>query len=165
MANLPETDDEAMQPTPERIAKGGVVTDRALDKNDRTPRGARATITDLLDVYASRKCIDVEQLGAGKMFQATWVAAGLEPRCTVNLEAAGGVVGRSEMSDRVIAARQNLTRTRSALGSELYSCLESVCGHGIWADEWMRQRSKPPRHGVAILQVALNLLVEHYRGR
>jgi len=157
------TDDDAMQPTPERLAKGGIVTDRLLDKSDRTPRGSRAAVTCVLDVYLARKTISPDQHAAGVKFGDTWSRAGLEPRVTLDPNRVGKSHG--DLADSVIHARQQLLRLRSSLGSDLYGCAEAVCGWGDWAAAWAQKRGIETRAGVPILRLALNGAAEFWGRR
>ena len=119
-----------------------------------------------------RPLLDAMQFAAGERLRQDYTRARLMPAVTSNWSAAltsgskrrsGLPGGNADCNDRVIAARQRVTRALDAAGPELARVLVDVCCHLMGLEEAEKARGWPQRSGKLILQIALTALARHYR--
>ncbi|TAK50333.1 MAG: DNA replication protein [Xanthobacteraceae bacterium] len=114
-----------------------------------------------------RALIDAAQFLAGERLRAEFTRAQMTPRMTSNWAAptASGRAGAGrgiDVSEAIVAARQNVRQALTAVGPELSGLLVDVCCflHGL--EDVERARGWPPRSAKVVLQLALDRLARHY---
>ena len=116
-----------------------------------------------------RPILEPHQFDAGERLRADLFFAGLTPRVTASWSGipedrgARGAPGTGmEMADRIVAARQRVSRALEAVGPELSGILIDVCGHLKGLEEVERSEGWPQRSAKLLLQAALTTLARHY---
>jgi len=114
--------------------------------------------------------ITAVQRAAGERLSADFWHAQLAPRVTANWSGAASSRrerraapdARTELSDRVVAARERVNRALSAVGPELADILVDVCCHEIGLEAAGQAHGWPRRSAKVVLQLALTRLARHY---
>ena len=104
------------------------------------------------------------------VFQAQFTIAALDSMPAISLVRVSGGGHRADLTDRQVAARENVLRVMEALGginSPAGSCVWYVVGLQVSIREWAMRRGwggRPVRHESAqgILVAGLGLLAAHY---
>jgi hypothetical protein len=113
-----------------------------------------------------RPLIEPHHLQAGERLRCDFTLAQMMPRTTANWHAA--VAGRhrgqtsGHLTDRVIAARQQLRHALNAAGPEFSGLLIDVCCFLKKLDIVERERRWPARSAKVVLLLALESLARHY---
>jgi hypothetical protein len=107
------------------------------------------------------------QLMAGERLRGDFTCAGLTPRTTSNWQSPIAPQRRAghagfNLTDTIIAARQNLARALGAVGPEFSGLLLDVCCFLKGLEDVERERAWPPRSAKVVLQLALDRLARHY---
>lgn len=155
-----------------RIARGDVdLEERAItdDRGRVIGRCKGAAVTGHLGRYLRRREITRLQWAAGQRFVAdvecshAGVVSQLDPdRFDAPRGAGGGAYGPSGVSVDAFAALM-ARNARGALGAHLEAVVLWVGLCGGSAASWAESVGKPSRDGIAVLRVALDVLVGHYR--
>lgn len=116
-----------------------------------------------------RLLVEPHQYDAGERLRADLWFAQMTPRVTApwtgvpsDRGAKGPPGAGMEMADRIVAARQRVSRAMEAVGPELAGILIDVCGHLRGLEEIERSEGWPQRSAKLVLQTALNGLARHY---
>lgn len=145
------------RPTPERIAKGGII--QATEERGTRPKPWNAA-TALYDHYFMEAIITLRQWRAADSFTRLYYRAQGSPWRAQSWEVA---ISGSEhtLSDSRIAAQGALTVAATRLGPDLYGVLRDVCGLHISMSRWARGRNEHPAAGQPFLKAALDMYANH----
>ena len=154
-------------PPPHRYGHDTIKEDNraVLDEQGKVTgyvKGVRVSTTCVLDRLRSRNQISRDLWKAGKRLYGDFHRAGLEPRVTLRL---GDYVSGSnghDMSDRQIEAKQAFDKAMIAVGPELNDLLFDVVCFDKTLGECEAMRRWRPTVGLAVLEIALKRLKEHY---
>jgi hypothetical protein len=116
---------------------------------------------------SGKPLIGDEQFLAGERLRADYEKSCLERRTTASWDAskvAGPSSGNrvAELTDSMIAARQNFHKALDAVGPELSGMLVQVCCLSAGIEQAERLLDMPRRAGRAVLGLALTSLARHY---
>lgn len=152
LRDLTEEGREAVRPTQERLAKGGVI--RAEQRRGEAAKpwyAAEGTIS----AYLANGTITKRQAMAGYEFQSVYfIAHGSDVKASGYGQHIHGTINNT--SDKQQAALNKLTLYRSAHGEELYACLVAIAGLGQTHSSWAQGMNWHPSCGKPIMQIALN---------
>lgn len=125
-------------------------------------KGARVITTCVLDRLKARKLISHEYWRSGRRLQSDFHTAGLTPQVTLRFKDYISGSSNPVFSDRQLEAKQAFDRAMRYVGPELNDLLFDV----VCADKTVREceamRAWRPTVGLAVLQIALRRLDEHY---
>jgi len=140
-----------IRPTPERLAKGGVIVPEEDRLGRAKPWYAREC---LVDVYAGDGTITPRQAMAGYNFRSLWYRAhGSDVKAqSLQTRIMGGA---NEMSDGKEAAQETLKLIAARYGSDMFSCLRAIVGQGETWSHWARSRGEWPQAGKLALRMSL----------
>lgn len=155
--DLTEDGREAIRPTQERLAKGGI-------KPSLSKRGEKAkpwnAATSLADVYLDGELIDIRQWKAADAFTRVYYRAQGSPWRVASWQ--GPINGSGgEYSDNRLAAQRQLDIIAKHLTKTLYAVLRDVCGLHTPVSTWARNRGIHPATGMPLLRVSLDMYAKH----
>jgi len=144
----------------------------AMVQTEAGPRRVRVDAEESpLDWLRRRKdrhgvpMIDEAAYQAGERLRTDIMLAGLLPGVTARwdgMPAGGGRPSPSEVTDRMIAARQRIRRAFDAVGTDFGDLLMDLCGFLKGLEQIEREREWPQRSGKIVVRLALARLAEHY---
>lgn len=143
---------EAIRPTAERLAKGGVVKAEQRRGDKAKPWYAAENI---ISVYLADGVINMRQAKAGYQFhQVYFIAHGSDVKaCAWGQHIEGSV---NTTTDTQQAARNKLHNYRLAHGEEMYACLVGIAGLGQTHSAWATGMDWHPSAGKPFLKASLN---------
>ncbi len=159
-------------PTPERIAKGGVVHAAGhliIEPGEpntprQTVRGYR--VQDPLDRYHASEHIDLVQYRAGNELRTDFLVSRSTPGITARYAEALDP-GADSAIDLVNMAHSETHAALAAVGPVLSPCLVHVICMGQTASSWMERQGvtgkRAKTEGMTQLRLGLNALAIHYR--
>ena len=152
MTDQPTLETDAIRPTQERLAKGGILVPPKADRE----RSARPWFAaeSAVSYYLSKGKISKRQADAGYQFQACWYVANGHPVRAQSYEPSirGGT---DDMSDARLGAKAKLQLYRNAHGEDLFNCLVSICGLDETYSEWAEDHCADRQAGKTVLKIAL----------
>ena len=164
--DLTEEGRPAVRPTPERLAKGGVIIP-LTDRENPQARPARVENQTVLDRYKSRKTLDEEQLAAAYRWFSYAARSKRFPKATMSW--AGPINGSGDsLQDGQVAAGiqrdQGITFLSSHpnKGHLFVSIVEHVCVADRHAEAWSVEHGMHPMRGIKLLRQALDRLCKYY---
>lgn len=142
---------EAIRPTAERLAKGGV-TPATVE------RGGKAkpwqAYDRQIDGYLASKDIDGRQWRAGDQFWRVWrIAHGSDCKTSSWQGPVNG--GSRDMTEAQTASWGKLNNISHAASPNVYAVLRAVCGQDTSASGWARTAHYHPATGLTYLRDAL----------
>jgi hypothetical protein len=154
---------EAIRPTPERLAKGGVVQVPA-DKRNRAAKPWQ-TFDRVIDEYAfgKRPIITQRQWEAGNRFWRLWMIAHGSDVAAQNLDGPITSSSTPEISEVKVAALQQLKQIAEVAPANTFSVLRAVCGQGQYASHWAASANMHHRSGLPSLRDALDWLAKRWK--
>jgi len=155
--DLTEEGREAVRPTQERLAKGGV-------KPATTKRGEKAkpwnASQNLADVYLDAELITTRQWKAADTFTRIYYRAQGSPWRVASWQ--GPINGSSDdYSESRISAQKQLDVIANRLTHTLYAVIRDVCGLHTPATTWARNSGVHPSCGIPLLRASLDLYAKH----
>jgi len=128
------------------------------------PRPRRAGTKTQLEILYGRGAITLQQKNAGERLYRDYHLSGAEPRVTANLEPSLG--GRSAgVVDMQADAYERYQRAVQAVGPILSPVLVHVVLLDGSAGDWALSVGLKRGRGPARLEVALEILIQHYQNR
>lgn len=163
LRDLTEEGREAVRPTQERLAKGGVIIPLP-DRENPQSRPARVEGQTTLDRYKSRKTLDDEQLSAAYRWHAYAMRSNRFPKSTMGWT--GPINGSNDdLQDGQVSAgiqRDAGITYLNAININFASIVDYVCVDDHAAESWAIFKKMHPRKGIKTLREALDSLCKHY---
>lgn len=157
------TEQEAVRPTPERIAKGGVIVPKT-DRTHQAARPARVETQTMLDRYRKRKTMDEALIDACERWAAIAHMTGRFPALSSNLQprVCGAV---SWLQDSQVAAgiqRDQAVRHLADWNTLHPLVMDHVCVEDGSAEGWAKRMGLKPWQGIEVLRVAAERTARYF---
>ena len=155
--DLTEDGRDAIRPTNERLAKGGVRPAARARGEKAKPWNAQAS---LADVYLDAALISQRQWRAADSFTRVYYRAHGSPWRVATWT--GPISGSGDdISETRISAQKQLDLIAQRLTQTLYAILRDVCGLHTPVTTWARNRGIHPAAGMPLLHQSLDLYAKH----
>jgi hypothetical protein len=114
-----------------------------------------------MERYKERGDVNAEQYAASERLYTAWASSGLDPwACNPS----GVVIHGTPAEPGCGPSYAAYTAAVRAVGNILMPVLAHVVLMGESAGDWARRCKRPEREGIVALRLALDALVQHYRG-
>ena len=155
--DLTEDGKDAIRPTNERLAKGGVRPAARARGEKAKPWNAASSMAD---VYLDADLITERQWKAADSFTRTYYRANGSPWRVASWD--GRINGSSDdMAEGVLSAKKQLDLIAQRMTATLYAVLRDVCGLHTPVTTWARNRGLHPAAGMPLLHQSLELHAIH----